>query len=89
MPGEFSVFQFFPDDTHECVRQGVDAAEAVEAAMHYATSIAARMGLTRRVIITDGDDFTTFEWKWAEGITYPPGPGFGELKRGQRQAVAS
>lgn len=28
--------------------------------------------MVRRVIITDGDDFTVFEWKFGEGVTYPP-----------------
>lgn len=82
----FSVCQFFPDGSYEYVRRNVEAREAVDAAMHYATSVGARMGMTRRVIITDGDDFTTFEWKWDEGITFPAaGPGFGQLKRGLRE----
>lgn len=72
MADEFSVHQFFPDDTSECVRQFVSAEEAVTAAHHYTTSVGARIGTTRRVIITDGDDFTVFEWKAGEGVTHPP-----------------
>jgi len=70
--GEFSVFQFFEDETYEKVRDHVDAEDAVRAAHHYCGSVAAKMGLTRRVIITDGGDSTTFEWKYGEGVTFPP-----------------
>lgn len=70
--GEFSVCQFFENDTYEYVRRWVSAEEAVEASKFYTTNVAARMGITVRVIITDGDDFTNFEWKHGVGITYPP-----------------
>jgi hypothetical protein len=69
--GEFSVWQFFEDGTYEPVRRYVDAEEAVKAARHYCSSVGARIGTTRRVIITDGGDFTNFEWKFGEGIVYP------------------
>lgn len=69
--GEFSVWQFFEDESFECVRRNVDAAEAVKAARHYTASVAAQTGITRRVIITDGGDCTNFEWKYGEGVTYP------------------
>lgn len=69
--GEFSVYQFFEDDSCECVRQGVDAEEAVKASRHYASSFGAQLGMTRRVIITTGDDAICFEWLFGEGITYP------------------
>ena len=71
--GEFSVYQFFANESWERVREGVSAKEAVEAAKHYCTSIGARLGTTRRVIITDAEDYTNFEWKYGEGVTYPPG----------------
>jgi hypothetical protein len=83
MAGEFSVCQFFPDGSYEYVRRGVEAAEAVKAAMHYATSIGARLGTTSRVIITDGGDCTTFEWTWDQGIIFPAeGVALGQLKHG-------
>jgi hypothetical protein len=73
--GEFSVCQFFKDDSYEYVRRYVSAEEAVEAAKHYTTSVGARFGTTKRVIVTDGGDYTNFEWKFGEGITYPPKDG--------------
>lgn len=69
---EFSVYQFFPDDSSECLCRFVTAKEAVDAAMTYTHNVAARVGITRRVIITDGLDFTVFEWIHGCGITFPP-----------------
>lgn len=69
--GEFSVFQFFEDESYEKVREFVSAEEAVRAAHHYCTSVAAQLGVTRRVIITDGMDFTAFEWRYGEGVVFP------------------
>lgn len=74
MTETFSVYQFFPDDTYECVRSRVALAEAVEAAKHYTSCVSARMGLTRRVIITDSGDCIVFEWKHGSGITFPKEP---------------
>jgi hypothetical protein len=61
--GEFSVCQFFEDGSYEYVRRFVSAEEAVKAAIHYTTSVGARMGITKRVIITDGGDCINWEWK--------------------------
>lgn len=69
--GEFSVCQFFEDDSYEYVRRFVGAAEAVTAARHYTDNVAAKMGLTKRVIITDGGDCVVFEWLAGKGVTYP------------------
>jgi len=69
--GEFSVWQFFEDGSQEQVRNHVDAEEAVRAAHHYCNSVAARIGITVRVIITDGGDCCCFEWKRDEGIVFP------------------
>lgn len=70
--GEFSVCQFFVDGSYEYVRRFVGAEEAVQTARHYCTSVGAKIGTTVRVIITDGGDYTNFEWKFGEGIIYPP-----------------
>jgi hypothetical protein len=72
MSPEFSVCQFFADGSHEYVRRFVDAENAVKAAHHYSHNVAARLGVVERVIITDGDDYTCFEWKRGEGVTFPP-----------------
>lgn len=69
---EFSVCQFFVDGSHEYVRRHVSAQEAVEAAHLYTHTVAVKLGVTERVIITDGGDCTVFEWKKGDGITFPP-----------------
>lgn len=68
--GEFSVCQFFVDGSYEYVRRWVGPEEAVKAAHHYCHSVGAKLGTTVRVIITDGGDFTNFEWKFGEGVTF-------------------
>jgi hypothetical protein len=70
--GEFSVCQFFENGEYEYVRRGVGPEEAVEAAHHYCNSAGAKLGMTRRVIITDGGDETNFEWRFGEGVVFPP-----------------
>jgi hypothetical protein len=68
---EFSVCQFFEDGSYEYVRRFVGAEEAVKTARHYTDNVAAKMGITTRVIITDGGDQCVFEWKHGEGVTFP------------------
>ena len=68
---EFSVYQFFEDDSYECVRRFVTAEEAVKAARHYTNNVATKVGITRRVIITDGLDCTVFEWLYGKGVVFP------------------
>ncbi len=70
--GEFSVYQYFLGGAYECVRQFVSTEEAVKAAHHYTDNVMARMGMTERVIITDGGDCICFEWKKGEGVVFPP-----------------
>ena len=70
--GEFSVFQFFEDDSYECVRDHVTAEAAMQAAKHYTNNVATKMGVVKRVIVTDGGDFICFEWVHGKGVTFPP-----------------
>lgn len=70
--GEFSVYQFFPDGTNECVKAGAGAEEAVRTAHSYTIRPAAMLGIIQRVIITDGGDYCVFEWKHGEGVVFPP-----------------
>src|SRR5262245_25301352 len=70
--GEFSVVQFFPDDSYEYVRRYVSADEAMKAVQHYTNNVAARCGFVKKVVITDGGDLTCFEWIYGKGQTFPP-----------------
>jgi hypothetical protein len=72
--GEYSVYQFFPDESYERVSEFVSGEKATNVAKICCTSMGARLGITRRVIITDGGDVTVFEWQHGKGITYPPRP---------------
>jgi len=74
-PGEFSVAIFFPDGTYDYVRRRVSAEEAVRATCIYTSNPAARLGITQRVIITDGGDFCNCEWQAGKGVVFPPTPG--------------
>jgi hypothetical protein len=71
--GEFSVWQFSsPEfgDVQDCVRRHVGPQEAVEAFRFYTSNVAARMGMTSRVIIIDAGDCINMEWQYGKGITY-------------------
>lgn len=71
MANEFSVYQYLGDEMmQEKVRDHVSAEEAVKAAEFYTNNVAAKLGITRRVIITDGGDSLCFEWKQGEGVTF-------------------
>lgn len=65
---EFSVYQFLSGDIQERVRSFVTAEEAVKAFHHYTNNVATKMGITQRVIITDGGDCTVCEWTKEGGI---------------------
>jgi len=70
--GEFSVCQFFEDGTYEYVRRFVTAEKAMEAFNHYTLGVGAQLGITKRVIITDGGDCINAEWEHGKGLTDPP-----------------
>lgn len=69
---QFSVAQFFADGTHEYVGRWLDAKAACTMAVRYATSVGAKIGTTRQVIITDSLDFTVWDWRFGEGMVFPP-----------------
>lgn len=68
---EFSVCQFFEDNSYEYVCRFVPPEEAMKKFQRYTNSVGARMGITKRVIITDGGDCINIEWEFGKGITYP------------------
>ena len=70
--GEHSVCQFFQDGSYEYVKRFVGPEEAVGAAISYTSNVSATLGLTRRVIITDGGDCVNWEWRFGEGVVFPP-----------------
>lgn len=72
MTNEFSVCQFFADESYEYVARYVSAEDAVQKFKAMITSVGAKLGTTKRVIITDGGDCCNMEWEHGKGIVYPP-----------------
>ncbi len=70
--GEFSVWWDDPEGSHHNELRFVTPERAVEMALSLAHRPAAHIGIIQRVIITDGGDFTVFEWKHKQGIVFPP-----------------
>lgn len=68
---EFSVYQWFPDGSYERVREHVSAEEAVSAFIFYTTNVASKMGITQKVMITDGGDCCVREWVQGQGLVFP------------------
>lgn len=73
MSERFSVCMFNEAGEHTYLRpRFVPAAEAVRMAFACIESVSAKVGIIRRVIITDGGDHTNFEWEFGRGVTFPP-----------------
>ena len=70
--GEFSVYQEFVDGSNEPLKRFVGIEESMPMAVRFTKSVGARIGTTRRVIITDGGDCCVWEWKFGEGIVFSP-----------------
>jgi hypothetical protein len=67
---EFSVWWWDREDNQHEELRFVGAETAAKAAHRLCTGPAAKLGMVHRVIITDGGDFTNFEWKHDQGITF-------------------
>ena len=79
---KFSVYQTFENESIERVRTFVPLSDAFDAFRHYTTNVAVTMGIVKRVILTDCNDFTVMEWKHGEGYTVNGGewyPSFREF----------
>lgn len=72
--GQFSVWIFMPDDSHMPVLRFTDARTAVETAKQASDAKIGLASRAERIIITDGGDFTVFEWKRGVGVTFPKKP---------------
>jgi hypothetical protein len=70
MTNEFSVYWSDPDGNTHKELAFVSARDAVEKAHSLSTRPAAKMGVIRKIIITDGADFTCFLWQDGK-VVYP------------------
>jgi hypothetical protein len=68
---EFSVYWWDPDGRYYAERRFIVAEEAVKLAESLARRPAARIGIIRMIRITDGGDFTVFEWQFGKGVVFP------------------
>lgn len=73
--GDYYVTQFFteehePRQQYEKIRSHVTVDKAAEVFNFYTTNVAAKTGITKRVIITDGDDYIVLEWRYGKGIVF-------------------
>ena len=67
----FSVWIFFPDESYTPEARFIDGESAVRLAKDITLRPAALIGIIARVIITDGGDFTVFEWTHDRGVVFP------------------
>ena len=61
--GEFNVWWWAPDGSYYPEKRRCGAKEAVETAISLTCRPAAKLGIVKRVIITDSGDDCTWEWK--------------------------
>ena len=66
----FAVVWFDPDGYWTREAGGLDAETAVHLARDLTLRPAAELGMIARVIITDSDDCTCFEWRRGLGVTF-------------------
>jgi hypothetical protein len=74
MDNQFSVYQWFENGSYEAVVRFVGPEEAVKVAVGIVHSVGGQIGTTQKVIITDGGDFTVWEWQYGLGLVFPAMP---------------
>ena len=69
---EYCVYLFFPDGSSLLEGHSLMPEAAVRLAKECSERPAAGFGVIARIIITDGGDHAVFEWRYKEGVTFPP-----------------
>jgi hypothetical protein len=73
-PDLFSVY-YFSNATLGNVQERechlVPLEQALKWFKHHTHNVPAQLGLTERVLMTDGGDCIVAEWKYGQGITWP------------------
>ena len=70
----FNVVLIFANETHHYEARNLMAEAAVKLAYEVSKRPAALVGIIGKILITDGGDFTVFEWQFGKGVTFPPLP---------------
>jgi len=69
---EFSVYIFLPFDWHMPLVKSTSIEDAMKVAKRATEAKIGPASRAERIIITDGGDYTVFEWTRDRGITFPP-----------------
>ena len=69
---EFSVYVFRPDGVYSRELSFVSAERAVAWARWLAEAADRGVGAVAKILITDGGDHTVFDWRFGEGVVFPP-----------------
>jgi hypothetical protein len=69
---EFSVYVFLPFDWHMPLVRFTSIEDALRVARRASEATIGPASRAERIIITDGGDFTVFEWKRNAGVVFPP-----------------
>lgn len=72
MSNDLNVVRFYDDGFHDYIARDVSDYAAVRIAHRCSESLLARLGAITRIIITDAEDYTVFEWQSGKGVTFPP-----------------
>lgn len=72
MGEQFAVLLFIDDGKRRYVGRFISAQEAIRVFEFCTHSIDARVGRTVRVVVTDRHDRVLREWKFRQGVTFPP-----------------
>lgn len=67
----FNVVQYHPDGTYEYTMRAATAMAAVTESRIITQSVGARVGLVKRVMITNMADECCFDWQFGKGIVFP------------------
>jgi len=68
----FNVVCFYEDESYSYEQRAVTLERAMEAFKNYSVSVASRMGVLTRIVMTDMLDRTCVEWINGKGIVFPP-----------------
>lgn len=68
----FTVYLFFPNGDWNMEGNGLSAEDAIKLAKRITQRPAVLLGIIARVIVTDADDYTVFDWRNGKGVVFPP-----------------
>jgi hypothetical protein len=58
-------------ETYEYTKRNAEAADCVNEAKRLTGTVACKVGMITKIMITDAEDFCVFEWVFGEGVVFP------------------